>query len=29
MLVDNVTLHIKAGKGGDGAATFLRNGMTA
>lgn len=29
MLVDNITLHIKAGKGGDGAATFLRNGMTA
>lgn len=29
MLVDNITLHIKAGKGGDGAATFLRNGLTA
>lgn len=29
MLVDNVTLFIKAGKGGDGAATFLRNGLTA
>lgn len=29
MLVDNVTLTIKAGNGGNGAATFLRNGMTA
>jgi GTP-binding protein len=29
MLVDNVTLHIRAGKGGNGAATFLRNGLTA
>lgn len=29
MLVDNVTLTIKAGNGGDGAATFLRNGLTA
>jgi GTP-binding protein len=29
MLVDNVTLTIKAGDGGNGAATFLRNGMTA
>lgn len=29
MLVDNVTLHVKAGKGGNGAATFLRNGLTA
>ncbi|MEK7534322.1 MAG: GTPase ObgE [Patescibacteria group bacterium] len=29
MLVDNITLHIKAGKGGDGAATFLRNALTA
>lgn len=29
MLVDSVTLQIKAGNGGDGAATFLRNGMTA
>lgn len=29
MLVDNVTLIIKAGNGGNGAATFLRNGMTA
>jgi len=29
MLVDNVTLHIKAGDGGNGAATFLRNGQTA
>jgi len=29
MLVDNVVLQIKAGKGGDGAATFLRNGLTA
>lgn len=29
MLVDSVTLHIKAGDGGNGAATFLRNGQTA
>lgn len=29
MLVDKVTLTIKAGDGGNGAATFLRNGMTA
>ncbi len=29
MLVDNVTLQIKAGNGGDGAATFLRNGLTS
>lgn len=29
MLVDNVTLYVKAGNGGDGAATFLRNGQTA
>ena len=29
MLVDNVTLHIKAGNGGDGSASFLRNGLTA
>ncbi|MDP2638402.1 MAG: GTPase ObgE [Candidatus Levybacteria bacterium] len=29
MLVDNITLQIKAGNGGDGAATFLRNGVTA
>ncbi len=29
MLVDNVTLYIKAGDGGNGAATFLRNGQTA
>jgi GTP-binding protein len=29
MLVDNVTVTIKAGDGGNGAATFLRNGMTA
>lgn len=29
MLVDNVTLTIKAGNGGNGAATFLRNGLTA
>ncbi len=29
MLVDNVTLTIKAGDGGNGAATFLRNGLTA
>lgn len=29
MLVDNVTVTIKAGNGGDGASTFLRNGLTA
>jgi len=29
MLVDNINLYIKAGDGGDGAATFLRNGQTA
>lgn len=29
MLVDNVTLQIKAGNGGDGSASLLRNGMTA
>jgi GTPase len=29
MLIDNVTLEVKAGDGGNGAATFLRNGMTA
>src|SRR3989338_9469994 len=29
MLVDNITLQIKAGNGGNGAATFLRNGQTA
>jgi GTP-binding protein len=29
MLVDKVTITIKAGNGGNGAATFLRNGMTA
>lgn len=29
MLVDNINLYIKAGKGGDGAATFLRNALTA
>ena len=29
MLVDNISLIIKAGNGGDGAATFLRNEMTA
>ncbi len=29
MLVDNVTITIKAGDGGNGASTFLRNGMTA
>jgi len=29
MLVDNIPLHIKAGNGGDGAATFLRNALTA
>src|SRR3989344_6296934 len=29
MLVDNITLTIKAGNGGDGAATFLRNESTS
>ena len=29
MLVDNINLIVKAGDGGDGAATFLRNEMTA
>ncbi len=29
MLIDNVTLVVKAGNGGNGAATFLRNAMTA
>jgi GTPase len=29
MLIDNVKLIIKAGDGGNGAATFLRNGLTA
>jgi GTP-binding protein len=29
MLVDNVTITIKAGDGGAGASTFLRNGMTS
>lgn len=29
MFVDSVDLHIKAGDGGNGAATFLRNGLTA
>jgi len=29
MLVDNINLTIKAGNGGDGAATFLRNESTA
>ena len=29
MLVDNINLIIKAGNGGNGAATFLRNEMTA
>ena len=29
MLVDNINLYIKAGNGGNGAATFLRNGQTA
>ena len=29
MLIDNVTLVIKAGDGGDGAATFRRDAMTA
>ena len=29
MLVDNITLNIKAGNGGNGASTFLRNGVTS
>ncbi len=29
MLVDNVTLYVKAGNGGNGSASFLRNGQTA
>lgn len=29
MLVDNVSLYIKAGDGGNGALSFLRNGLTA
>ncbi len=29
MLVDNIGLYIRAGNGGNGAATFLRNGATA
>lgn len=29
MMVDNVTLIVKAGNGGNGAATFLRNAQTA
>ncbi|MEK7577463.1 MAG: Obg family GTPase CgtA [Patescibacteria group bacterium] len=29
MLIDNVTLVVKAGDGGDGAATFRRDAMTA
>lgn len=29
MLVDNISLTIKAGDGGNGAATFFRNGQTA
>ena len=29
MLVDNITLIIKAGNGGNGSAAFLRNGLTA
>lgn len=29
MLVDNITIILKAGDGGNGAATFLRNAMTA
>lgn len=29
MLVDNISLYIKAGNGGNGAATLLRNGQTA
>lgn len=29
MLIDNVTIVVKAGNGGNGAATFLRNAMTA
>lgn len=29
MLVDNVTIQIKAGDGGNGSSSFLRNGLTA
>ncbi len=29
MLVDNIRLHIKAGNGGDGVVSFLRNKLTA
>lgn len=29
MLIDNVKLTVKAGDGGNGSASFLRNGMTA
>lgn len=29
MLVDEITITVKAGNGGDGASTFLRNGLTA
>lgn len=29
MLIDKITLSIKAGNGGNGAATFLKNGQTA
>lgn len=29
MLVDNINLYVKAGNGGNGAATFLKNSMTA
>src|SRR3989338_10982998 len=29
MLVDNVSLYIKAGDGGNGALSFLRNGLTS
>lgn len=29
MLIDNVEIMVKAGDGGGGASTFLRNGMTA
>jgi GTPase len=29
MLVDNVTIEIKAGDGGSGASSFLRNGLTS
>src|SRR5579872_6652732 len=29
MLVDSISLTVKAGDGGNGAATFLRNGQTS